>query len=137
MITYLLDTNTCIYILKKRPQEVFDKFRTLNPENIGISSITAAELSFGVNKSSSPEKNQKAIDDFLTPLQILDFDQGAAKHYGLIRANLEKNGTPIGPLDTLIAAHAKSLNAVLITNNLKEFIRVEGLVTENWINAAG
>ena len=133
MITYLLDTSTCIYILKRKPIAVLLKFQSLTHETIGVSSITVAELLFGVDKSSMPEKNGLEVKDFLDRLQILNFDQNAALHYGQIRSNLEKKGIPIGPLDTLIAAHAKSLNAILVSNNLKEFDRVEGLLTENWI----
>ncbi|MEI8201463.1 MAG: type II toxin-antitoxin system VapC family toxin [Bacteroidota bacterium] len=129
---YLLDTNICIYIIKKRPVQVFDKFRSLSIGDIGISSITLAELQFGIMKSSNPIKNQEALDEFLTPLEILSFDYNATIEYGIIRAELEKKGTPIGPLDTLIAAHAKSLDLTLITNNEKEFERIVGLRIENW-----
>lgn len=129
---YLLDTNICIYIIKKRPIKVFNKFKSLSIGSIGISSITLAELQFGIMKSSSPEKNQEALDKFLTPLEIIDFDFKATFTYGKIRADLEKKGTPIGSLDTLIAAHAKSLDLTLITNNEKEFGRIPGLKIENW-----
>jgi len=100
--------------------------------SIGISTITLAELQFGIMKSSNPQKNQEALDKFLTPLEIIDFDSKATVEYGIIRANLEKKGAPIGPLDTLIAAHAKSLDLTLITNNEKEFERIPGLKIENW-----
>ena len=129
---FLLDTNICIYIIKKNPIVVFDKFRSLSVGSIGISSITLAELQFGIMKSSNPAKNQEALDKFLTPLEILDFDYNATIEYGNIRAYLEKNGTPIGPLDTLIAAHAKSLDLILITNNVREFERIPNLKIENW-----
>ena len=128
---YLLDTNICIYIIKKNPLIVFDKFRSLSIGSIGISTITLAELQFGIMKSSNPEKNQEAIDKFLTPLVILDFDFNATIEYGKIRAYLEKKGTPIGPLDTLIAAHAKSQDLTLITNNVREFERIPSLKIEN------
>jgi len=129
---YLLDTNICIYIIKKRPINVFERFKNLSIGSIGISSITLAELQYGIMKSSNPEKNQEALDKFLTPLEIIDFDFNATIEYGKIRADLEKKGTPIGPLDTLIAAHAKSLDLVMITNNEKEFERVQGLKIDNW-----
>jgi tRNA(fMet)-specific endonuclease VapC len=129
---YLLDTNICIYIIKKKPIKVFEKFRDLSFGSIGISSITLAELQYGIMKSSNPEKNQEALDKFLTPLEILDFDYNATIVYGMIRAELEKKGTPIGPLDTLIASHAKSLDLILVTNNEKEFNRINGLKIENW-----
>lgn len=131
---YLLDTNICIYIIKKRPLNVFEKFKSLAIGSIGISSITLAELQFGIMKSSDPEKNQEALDKFLTPLEIIDFDYKATVEYGIIRFDLEKKGTPIGPLDTLIASHAKSLNLILVTNNIKEFNRIDGLTIENWTN---
>lgn len=129
---YLLDTNICIYIIKNRPIIVFDKFKSLLIGSIGISTITLAELQFGIMKSSNPQKNQEALDKFLTPLEIIDFDSKATIDYGIIRANLEKKGTPIGSLDTLIAAHAKSLDLTLITNNEKEFERIPGLKIDNW-----
>ncbi|MEN8158221.1 MAG: type II toxin-antitoxin system VapC family toxin [Bacteroidota bacterium] len=129
---FLLDTNICIYIIKKRPVHVIDKFKTIPIGKIGISSITLAELQFGIMKSSNPEKNREALNRFLIPLEIVDFDYSATIEYGKIRANLEKNGTPIGPLDTLIGAHAKSLDVTLVTNNEKEFQRIEGLRIENW-----
>lgn len=130
---YLLDTNICIYIIKKRPGKVLDKFNTLSLGDVGISSITLAELHYGIMKSSNPKKNQEALDKFLTPLEILDFDYFATIDYGKIRADLEKKGTPIGPLDTLIAAHAKSRKLTLVTNNEKEFKRIPDLKIENWV----
>ena len=130
---YLLDTNICIYIIKKRPEKVLEKFNTLSLGDVAISSITLAELHYGIMKSSNPKKNQEALDKFLTPLEILDFDYFATIEYGKIRADLEKNGTPIGPLDTLIAAHAKSQKLTLVTNNEKEFRRIPDLKIENWM----
>ena len=129
---FILDTNICIYIIKKKPAQVFEKFKGLPLGSVGISSITLAELEYGVKKSSQPEKNQIALKQFLIPLEILDFDTNAAAEYGKIRTDLERNGTPIGPLDTLIAAHVKSLELILVTNNEKEFKRVAGLQIENW-----
>jgi tRNA(fMet)-specific endonuclease VapC len=129
---YLLDTNICIYIIKKKPIGVFEKFKSLSIGSIGISSITLAELQYGIMKSSYPEKNQEALDKFITPLEIIDFDYNATIEYGKIRADLERKGISIGPLDTLIAAHAKSLDLILVTNNEKEFERILGLKVENW-----
>jgi tRNA(fMet)-specific endonuclease VapC len=129
---YLLDTNICIYIIKKKPTLVFDKFRSLSIGSIAISSITLAELQFGIMKSSNPDKNQEALDKFLTPIEILDFGFYATIEYGKIRAELERKSTPIGPLDTLIASHAKSLDLTLVTNNVREFERIDGLKIENW-----
>lgn len=129
---YILDTNICIYIIKQRPAQVFAKFRTLPLGSVGISSITLAELAYGVKKSARPEKNQTALDRFLVPLDVIGFDYRAAREYGTIRAQLERLGTPIGALDMLIAAHVKSLDLTLVTNNEKEFKRVQGLTIENW-----
>lgn len=133
MTEYLLDTNICIYIIKKKPKVVFDTFKTCEPGSIAISAVTLAELQYGISKSSKPEKNQHALDLFLLPLDILDFNGRAAIDYGKIRSDLEKRGTPIGSLDLLIAAHARSLGVTLVTNNVKEFIRVKKLKVENWI----
>lgn len=131
---YLLDTNICIYIIKKRPVQVLRKFTGFAVGDIAISSITLAELQFGVVKSSNPEKNQEALDKFLTPIEILDFGYYASIEYGKIRAALERKGTPIGPLDMLIASHAKSMGLTLVTNNVKEFERIPGLKIENWVD---
>lgn len=114
----LLDTNICIYIIKKKPSQVLQKFNAYSVGDIGISSITVAELEFGVHKSKFSERNQQALSMFLLPLTVVDFDAAAAHLYGIIRATLEKQGTPIGSLDTLIAAHALSLQVTLITNNV-------------------
>lgn len=129
---YILDTNICIYIIKKKPAQVFEKFKDLPLGSVGISSITLAELAYGVKKSAQSEKNQMALNRFLVPLDIVEFDTNAAVEYGKIRAELERTGTPIGPLDMLIASHVKSLALTLVTNNEKEFKRVTGLKIENW-----
>jgi tRNA(fMet)-specific endonuclease VapC len=111
---------------------VLKKFESLSPGDAAISSITLAELYYGIMKSSDPRKNQEALDKFLIPLEILDFEYAATIEYGKIRADLEKKGTPIGSLDMLIASHAKSLNLTLVTNNEKEFERIPDLKIENW-----
>ena len=129
---YLLDTNICIYIIKRKPSDVFDRFRACEVGDIGVSTITIAELTHGTQKSQQPEKNQAALDQFLLPLEIVDFDMAAAQTYGLIRAQLEKKGTPIGSLDFLIAAQALSLGINLVTNNERDLLRVPGLTVENW-----
>ena len=129
---YILDTNICIYIIKKKPSQVFEKFKDLPLGSVGISSITLAELAYGVKKSVQSEKNQIALNQFLVPLDTVEFDANAAVEYGIIRAELERAGTPIGPLDMLIASHVKSLDLTLVTNNEKEFKRVDGLTIENW-----
>ena len=130
----LLDTNTCIYIINNRPPEVLEYFRSYKAGEVGISSIAASELAYGVAKSGSM-KNRKALDMFLAPLQILPFDSECLWFYAEIRASLEKNGLSIGPMDTLIAAQALSIDGTLVTNNLKEFSRVPKLKLENWCEA--
>ncbi|MGH6741961.1 MAG: type II toxin-antitoxin system tRNA(fMet)-specific endonuclease VapC [Bradyrhizobium sp.] len=128
---FLLDTDTCIYVINERPARVLDQFRIRPVEDVGISSITVAELSFGVAKGKSA-RNREALAAFLLPLEVAPFDRQAALAYGEVRAGLERRGSPIGPLDLLIAAHALSIGAVLVTNNLREFKRVGGLRCENW-----
>ena len=130
---FLLDTNICIYLIKQKPPEVLQRFNTNQVGDLGISSITVAELEFGVQKSQFTHKNQQALEQFLIPLNIVNFDRAAAIIYGDLRATLAKQGTPIGSLDTLIAAHALSLNVTLITNNVKEFDRVPNLKLDNWV----
>ncbi len=130
-MSYLLDTDICIYIINSRPEKVLHRFRQESIGNIGISSITASELAFGVTKSGS-ERNKRALEMFLAPLEIFPFDESVIWHYGKLRATLEKQGIPIGALDTMIAAHALALNAVLVSNNTREYSRVEGLHYENW-----
>lgn len=129
---YMLDTNICIYCIKKKPPEVINKFLQYNPEDICISSITYAELIHGIQKSQAVEKNRVALALFLSPIQILDFDTEAAEVYGKIRADLEKKGTPIDPMDMLIAGHAQAKNLILVTNNTREFNRVNDLIVEDW-----
>jgi len=131
---YLLDTNICIYIIRQKPDNVIKKFLSLSTGSIGLSVITLAELQYGISKSSQPDKNALALEKFLIPLQIIEFNAAASVEYGKIRSNLEKTGNVIGSMDMLIAAHAKSLNLTLVTNNEKEFRRVSGLEVENWVN---
>ena len=130
---YLLDTNIVSYIIRERPIEVLNKFRSITLNEISISSIVAAELWFGVAKSQHKSRNKTALEDFLSPITIIDFDSKAAAFYALIREDLESKGTIIGANDLLIAAHALSLNLTLVTNNMREFERVNGLKIENWI----
>ena len=131
MIKYMLDTNICIYIIKQKPKNVIERFRQAQVSEIGVSSITLSELEYGVMKSAKPEQNKLALAQFIAPIEILAYDDVAAQHYGVIRAHLERQGTPIGSLDTLIAAHALSQNSVLITNNESEFERIPNLKIEN------
>ena len=129
---YMLDTNICIYVIKHKPEKVFRKLQEVDPSDVCISSVTYAELVHGVEKSAAVDKNRLALSILLANIEILDFDVNAAEGYGKIRADLEKNGTPIGPLDMMIAGHAKSLDYTVVTNNVKEFKRVSGLKIENW-----
>jgi tRNA(fMet)-specific endonuclease VapC len=132
MLKYLLDTNICIYVVKNRPIEVLDQFN----EHVGqmaISSITLAELLHGCEKSERVEHNTRQVEDFCSRLAVIDYDDKAALHYGSIRASLEKKGQTIGVNDLHIAGHARSESLILVSNNLKEFNRVEGLRTDNWI----
>ena len=129
---FLLDTNICIYIIKKNPFAVLKKLQTKKISEVAISAVTFAELQFGVEKSLYKEKNQFALNQFLAPLEVLHFEEKAAQYFGKIRADLEKRGKPIGVFDMMIAAHALSLEAILVTNNEKEFSRVQDLKIENW-----
>ena len=130
---YLLDTNICIYIINEKPEKVLRKFERYPVHEFGISSITHAELQYGVEKSRNKEANQNALDEFLLPLTILPFHgKNMVVYYGEIRAFLESKGKTIGPLDTLIAAHALSLELTVISSNIKEFSRIPNLKCENW-----
>ena len=128
----LLDTNICIYIINTKPPEVLARFHQFRLGEIGLSSVVAAELACGVAKSGSA-RNRRALEMFLAPLQIVPFDANAVWVYGDLRADLERQGLSIDLLDTLIAAHALSLDAVLVTNNAREFSRVRDLKVENWV----
>lgn len=132
MISYLLDTNICIYIIKKMPEQVIERLRSTRISEVGVSSITLSELEYGAAKSSRPAQNKLAIAEFLAPLEILPYDDMAAQEYGKVRAYLEKQGTPIGSMDMLIAAHALSLNCILVTNNEREFRLIPNLKIQNW-----
>ena len=130
---YMLDTNICIYIIKHQPKNVIRRFMEQEPDDICISAITYAELSHGVENSQAREKNRIALMVLLSEIPIVPFDDLAAQVYGVVREELHKKGTPIEPLDTLIAAHAKALNLTLVTNNTKEFAKVDGLTLEDWV----
>ena len=129
---YMLDTNICIYAIRQKPEKVFSKLKKMNPADICVSAVTYAELACGVEKSAAVERNRLVLSLLLANIEILDFDSKAAEEYGRVRADLEKQGVPIGPLDMMIAGHARSLGYTVVTNNLKEFSRVSGLKTENW-----
>ena len=129
----MLDTNICIYIIKKRPLSLLDKFNRIPKNNLCISVVTYAELQYGVERSSSKKMNQDIVDDFVSHLAVLSWDMNAAQRYGKIRTALEEKGTPIGNMDLLIAAHALSQKCTLVSNNLREFHRLKDLESENWV----
>ena len=130
---YLLDTDICIYLIKKKPQSVIRRLIKLPNSEVGLSTISVFELQFGVENSQSKIKSQRALNHFLDPIQhILPIDRQAAEYAASIRADLKQKGTPIGPYDVLIAAVALSKNLILVSNNTKEFQRVDGLKLENW-----
>ena len=130
---FMLDTDLCIALIKRKPAKMLDKLTSHAPGDVGLSTVTLAELRYGVAKSAQKETNARALDAFLLPLEIADFDETAADAYGEVRAALENAGTPIGPLDTQIGAHALSLGAVLVTHNKREFRRVPSLAVEDWL----
>ena len=135
MLKYLLDTNIVIYVIKRRPVEVLGLFNE-NAGRMAISAITLAELIHGAEKSTRVAQNLAVVDDFASRLEVLPYTSRASQHYGAIRAVLERAGRPIGVNDLHIAAHARSEGLTLVTNNLAEFERVPGLLTENWVDAA-
>jgi tRNA(fMet)-specific endonuclease VapC len=128
----MLDTNICMYIIRQQPASVLERFAGFPVGDLGVSVITLAELEYGASKSSQPARNRDALEQFVSPLEIAAFDRQATTVYGKVRALLEKRGRTIGSMDLLIAAHALSLSARLVTHNVKEFRRVPGLRVENW-----
>ena len=132
MLKYMLDTNIVIYVIKRRPIEAMGIFN-LHAGQMCISSITLAELLHGAEKSAKPEHNLRQVEDFVTRLEVLEYGSKAASHYGDIRAVLERKGTPIGVNDLHIAGHARSEGMTLVTNNLREFERVDALRLDNWV----
>ena len=129
---YMLDTNICIYTIKHKPPEAIKAFLCHEPDDMCLSSITYGELMHGVEKSQAVERNRAAITLFLSAISILPFDSDAAEEYGAVRADLERKGTPIGPMDMMIAGHARSRGLILVTNNTREFFRVNELEVEDW-----
>ena len=134
MAKYLLDTNICIYIQKHKPLEVLEKFKTLSVGDAMISQITWGELLHGAYKSAYTEKTLQGLEQLRKIIPVLPLTDLASVHYGQIRANLEKQGQIIGANDLWIAAHARASGLILVSNNMKEFVRVEGLQYENWVN---
>jgi tRNA(fMet)-specific endonuclease VapC len=133
-VTFLLDTDTLIYILKRRPPAVAARFEKLSPEEVAVSALSMAELTFGAEKSERTARSRRAVERVANVLPVLPFDVDAARAYGRLRRHLERRGTPIGALDTLIAAHALALRATLVTKNTRGFARVPGLKVENWVD---
>lgn len=133
MTHYLLDTNICIYIINKRSPEVYRRFREIQLQQLHIPTITIFELYYGFEKNQSRKRNEAYIQDFITPLKIVDFTMDAARKAASIRYQLQKKGTPIGAYDLKIAAIALAQDMVLLTNNTGEFKRVDGLKLENWV----
>lgn len=130
---YMLDSNMCIYLINKHPERVVQKFKLYMNGSLSISSIVLSELFFGAHNSHQKEKNLLTLAKFTIPVEVLPYDTIAAQHYGEIRAYLQKKGSLIDPLDMLIGAHARSIEATLITNNFKEFSRIPNLLCENWV----
>ena len=130
---YLLDTNICIYLIKKRPPEVLERFRQHSPQDVAISIITLFELEYSVEKSQYPQRSKDALAKFLLPLNLINLDRSSATEAAIIRAQLERKGMPIGPFDLLIAGLARSRDMTLVTNNINEFERVVNLHLENWV----
>lgn len=129
---FMLDTNICIYLIKRKSQKIIEHLEKHTAGEIGISSITLAELQCGVAKSQHKKQNRIALEEFVLPLEIASFDEKAAETYGLIRSQLEKIGKPIGSLDTLIGAHAICLGVTLVTNNIRDFKRIKSLKVVDW-----
>ena len=129
---FMLDTNTCIYLIKQKPPSVLKNLKEHSAGDIGISSITLAELHYGAEKSQHVQKNREALSEFILPLEIADFDEKTSQTYGAVRSALEKTGKPIGSMDMLIGSHALSLNVTLVTNNTKEFKRIKNLKVVDW-----
>lgn len=131
MLRYLLDTNICIYVIKQRPQHLLERFNR-HAGQMAISAITFSGLLHGVEKSAFPDRNLAVVENFCSRLEILPYGHRTCLHYGQIRAGLERQGRPIGVNDLHIAAHARSEGLTLVSNNLREFERVQGLLLENW-----
>jgi tRNA(fMet)-specific endonuclease VapC len=134
MHLYMLDTDISSDIIKQRPLSVLERFEQLHMEQLCISAVTYAELRYGAERSSSQKVNLPIVEDFVSRLSVLPWDKEAAAHYGHLRNHLEREGTPLGGMDTMIAAHALSRDSIVVTNNLKHFQQVPRLVVENWLS---
>ena len=129
---FMLDTNTCVELIRERDDRILRRMRRRRPDELCVSSVTLSELEYGAAKSADPQRNRLALAKFMTPLTVVPYDDAVAPVYGRVRAELEKAGTPIGPLDTMIAAHALALGLTVVTDNEREFCRVSGLTVQNW-----
>lgn len=134
MLKYMLDTNICIFTIKNKPESVRELFNRHHGQ-LAISTITLMELLFGAEKSAFPERNLAVVEGFAARVAVLDYDQHAAAHTGQLRAELVRRGQLIGPYDQMIAGHARSQGLIIVTNNLREFERVPGLRSEDWLNS--
>jgi tRNA(fMet)-specific endonuclease VapC len=130
---YLLDTNTCIYIINRRPPGIVNKVAIHGNAHIRISAVSVAELEYGASKSNYREKNRHALKEFLTSFEIIPFDGKDAEIYGIIMSELERRGEPVGPYDMQLAAQALGRDYIFVTNNTKEFERIKNLKLENWV----
>ena len=129
---YLLDTNICIFLINRHSKNIQERFRKVSVELVAVSSVTTSELRYGVGKSAKQKQNSSALEKFLLPLSVLPYDDAASKQYGTLRSYLEREGKSIGAMDMMIAAHALSLDLIIVTNNTKEFSRVPGIRIEDW-----
>ena len=129
---FMLDTNTCVDLIRRRDDRILRKMQRLRPDDLCVSSVTLSELEYGAAKSAAPGRNRLALAEFMTPLRVVPYDDAVAPVYGQVRADLERAGTPIGPLDTIIVAHALALGLIVVTDNEREFRRVSGLKIQNW-----
>jgi tRNA(fMet)-specific endonuclease VapC len=129
---FMLDTDTCINLIRQRNEKILTRVKRRRPEDLCISAVSLSELEYGAAKSANPAKNRLALMEFMTPISVMPYDDRVAESYGRVRAELEGMGTPIGPLDTMIAAHALSLGLTVVTGNEREFRRVSGLKVQNW-----
>jgi tRNA(fMet)-specific endonuclease VapC len=132
MLRYMLDTNICIYVIKNRPEGLRERFNSL-ADQLCISAVTLAEMIYGAEKSAHPVENLAVVEQFTARLERLPFAERAAAHYGQLRAELERHGTPIGGYDMMIGGHARSEGLILVANNRREFQRIKGLRIENWV----
>jgi tRNA(fMet)-specific endonuclease VapC len=132
MLCYMLDTNICIYVIKSRPAGLRERFNSL-ADQLCISAVTLAEIIYGAEKSARPVENLAILEQFVARLDVLPFGERAATHYGQLRAELERAGHPVGIHDMMIGGHARSEGLTLVSNNLREFQRMEGLRLENWV----